>query len=414
MVTALIVVLAACSEPAASAPSSASPPPATPAATTAPPPTTVTGAVPVAPFQAVTEIETEDNVIGLAGAAAGYALLQSQRLIRFSADGKGWQRVVLPFKASTSSIGTPLDAFANTIVSNGSSFLVLGAYQHEPCVAQQGDGGPPPCKTSPLSWVSSDGLHWASSLEFALPTKDDGKPELGEFIGAWWTGIAWIAAAQLRDSPVYEGNTLLRSTDGRHWTRLPALPHLAEIPANQLPVDHGGVSTSATSSVVWQVWYSGQTEVTTLSRLDNEQTWSVIGDFRVENGRPSLGVGAGPAPEFALLAGIVYSGPATPTFWPLQEDPIQAVPLLLPAEGSQPRFVSLDRHAGAYVAAILIELDGLASPGVWASTDGFRWTQVGGEAINQEIGNLAMAEGPAGLLLVGQKPESGAYVWVSG
>ena len=90
------------------------------------------------------------------------------------------------------------------------------------------------------------------------------------------------------------------------------------------------------------------------------------------------------------------------------------MPLPLAGDGGASRIVALDRTAGAYVVAVLVDHDGTATARTWASIDGFLWVEVRGAAFEEkELGNLAMAAGPAGLLLVGQKPEGGAWVWIA-
>ena len=382
-----------------------------PTPTPSPTPTASIGSGPVRTWQSIGTIPTGGTLFGLTATDAGYVLLEGPRTVSFSSDGHAWQRTVLPFDERTSATGIPIGAHANAIATNGSSFIVLGAFETEPC-SEQGDGGPPPCLVQPIAWTSRDGLHWQSSLPNVMPADASGKPERGEFTGAWWDGTAWMAAVELRESVEYKGNSLVRSTDGLHWTRVPPPPHFAGVPRAQLPNAHGGLLEGAGVSVVWQDWDLMAGDPTaTLARFDGT-AWTTPKGFDGAHSIVRLGIGPlGPAQPWVLAGTVQVAGAGdSPRLWISNPDGgfITRTPTV-DVPGTTPVITSL-AHGDGFVAVGL--LGGQGGGGVtWTSGYGTTWEQVPDPGLaGQALYELFVAKGPAGLLLVGSTGED-SRVW---
>jgi hypothetical protein len=377
---------------------------------------TLPGSAILGPWQLVGPWPLEGTIKGLAAGIGGYAVLHGVRTIEFSPDGTAWQTVELPYDVTTSSNGQRLDAHGNAVYSNGSTFIVVGAYSHEPCDRPEGDGGPPPCHVSPIAWTSDDGLRWTASVGETIPKQSSGAPIEGELAGVWHDGDAWIAALELRESPLSVGNGLLRSVDGQTWTALPAPPRATGRPATELPNAHGGVMVDQGESFVWQVWDLMGDPFSTLARSQPGGGWANVSGFEAPHAVIRLGLPPAPGSEVTLLAGSTREGDLdVPTFWTIGTD--STFVATLPATGTEPPpyVTAADRIDAAFVAVGLEPTGGGLAGVTWTSVDGVAWVRLTEPAFaGIDLTNLFVASGPQGTLAVGEGAQGGAVIWVDG
>ena len=139
----------------------------------------------------------------------------------FSSDGLTWTRTALDAPDGFASS-------ASTIASNGESILVGGDYS--PCSRQQYNDDPfHACRPRPVSWISSDGLHWQMSGPWNGPNGEPGRSgSLFETVwsvptGGWDAGQMFDLSDESDGFPL-AGPAIWHSPDGLTWTPLTDAP----------------------------------------------------------------------------------------------------------------------------------------------------------------------------------------------
>ncbi len=353
---------------------------------------------------------------GLVGFAKGYVAAQEgSRSVWFSADGRDWREVKLPFTPTK-------DAFepgTNALATNGTQVLVVGGYSNRPCRAGGLDtGGGPGCPLSPLAWVSDDGVTWQSAYPGPRSSDPPGYDQGSEFVAAWPVPTGgWDAALSFWQGESLHGRDLYHSGDGLHWAKLEPAPALADIGnSDKFPWVHAGAAGVDGIRVLWQGWSDftdplapeGGMPVTTLATSRDGRAWTTVDGFM---GRGTE-IAAGLAPTAGhirwLLAGssghrVDYST-GVPTVW-RSEDRVTWTPTVLPipAPHGGGRVASIALTTSAYVAAGTIFVDD-GGPETWTSRseDGLMWVELPHVAkTDGESDPTIVADGPAGVIGIG-------------
>lgn len=420
IVSLAVVLVTGCSAAPSAAPS-ASPPVAptvgstahSPTAAPAPSPTELRAAI---AWQRVGFFESTTSLGGIAASPAGYVVLDLGRTVWFSPDGRTWTKSILPFTSSTSH-GRELGAEANAIIGGPDGFVAVGGYDHTPCGNGSAAGGPPPCDVKPISWTSTDGITWTSSLPGPLPANGSGLPKYSEMVMIWAAGDGWDAAIEARDSVMYHGNTLLHSKDGLAWTQLasPPLPEGAE--SGDDIQGHGGAGTPTGERVVWQYREHVAGFDTTLSATQDGTSWTRVPGFDGANAIVRLalapqGVDGGP---WLLIGERDVAGSNGVAVW-RSDDMVTWHSELATASGAPlTEITALNWSAGGFIAlgsqAGQLHPD---PPTTWRSDDGLTWTSVDDPLPKADDRPVFMAFGPAGLVGIGRNGggENGATAWL--
>ena len=363
-------------------------------------------------WQQVGSFDSTPMQIGMAASPAGYVVLTFDG-VWFSADGRAWLKSKLPFPNGTSN-GAPLTAQANAIAGGPGGFVVVGGQSVKPCDhVDEGAGGPPQCLVAPISWASSDGITWKSSLPNPIPATGARLPEYTELVSIWPADGGWDAAAEARASVSYSGNSLLHSDDGLVWTSRKSAPLPDGASSGRDVNAHGGVSSANGTRLLWQYTEIGATYAprSELATTVDGTSWSKVPGF--------VGTGAivrfGLAPEATNAAQWLLIGNGSNqvvTWW--QSDDLatwRSGPMTAAGSPIQAIF-SLGRWAGGYIA--LGSQDDESYPGVpgtFLSDDGPQWRSAGFVGPEPTNGPILMADGPAGLIGVGSD-DSGSSTWV--
>lgn len=349
---------------------------------------------------------------GIAASPRGYAVLQGT-IVSFSADGRAWTQSSLPF-TSTSSNGVALGAHANAIVGGRDGFVVVGGYDIKPCTNEQGAGGPPPCMVAPISWVSSDGITWTSSLPTPIPSTGSKLPPYSEIVQIWAAPNGWDAAVEARDSVRNHGNTLLHSADGLVWSRLKAPPLPDGSTSGDDVYSHGGIASAAGRRVVWQIIDPSEITRTALATSADGVSWTSIPGFDGANAVVRVAMapaGDGTAPW--VLFGDRY-GPESHTIVWWQSDDLQTWRSgTMTATGEPIQAIgAVGTWGDGYIALGTKPPDNYQDiPATWLSADGRAWNPVEVADPSSLDGPVAMTDGPVGLIGVGTS-ETGSIVWL--
>jgi hypothetical protein len=414
----VVLLLAGCTSVAPSGSPILSSPRTTPATTSIQPTASLPIAIPTATatapgfaWQRLASIETTRDLAGIAASSAGYVVIERPRTAWFSRDGHSWTKSVLPFKTSTSGRVT-LNAWVNEIVGGPDGFVSVGSYDYLPCSQATGDGGPPPCARGPISWVSSDGLSWQSSLSGPIPSDGSKLPAYSELVSAWPAGGGWDAAVEARDSVVYHGNILLHSADGLAWTRLSAPPLPEGVSADRVYA-HGGAASASGRRLVWQD-YEEETGRVSLATSVDAQTWTEIPGIEGTGifVRQALGPG-GQAEGPWLLSGQAFSSGPRSYAWFSSDLATWRRTSLIAAEGDAD-ILWVERGGGGYIAlGVYYDADGGMIPTTWLSSDGTTWAEVAAPSSPAD-GPVHLAAGPAGLIGIGggTADDVGSTIWL--
>jgi hypothetical protein len=371
--------------------------------------------------------------LALVGFARGYvAVERGSRLVRFSADGRTWRAITLPFKVTKDASGNSLDAGANAVTTNGTQVLVVGGYSHTPCApGPPMTGGGPGCPLYPVAWVSDDGVTWQSAYPGPRPSDPPGYDQGSEFVAAWPVPTGgWDAALSYWQGESLHGRDLWHSGDGIRWTRLEPAP--APTPgfegSDKFPWVHAGAADAEGIRVLWQGWSdftvplgSGAgVPVMTLATSPDGRSWTTVDGFA---GRGTeIGAGVAPAGDhsrwvLAGASGIIddYST-AVPTVW-TSEDRVHWTATLLPiaAPYGGGRVNSIVLTPAGYVAVgTVFDQDGGADNWTSLSEDGLTWVElppVGTPGADRDPASVA--DGPAGVIGLGAGPTGNdeAAVW---
>ena len=365
-------------------------------------------------WQRLAAIPAEHDLYGMAASTRGYTVLEARRTIWFSPDGKSWTRTTLPFDTSTSN-GSVLDAWADAIVAGANGFVAVGGYDHTPCTSQQGDGGPPACARRPISWASSDGLTWHSSLATAIPSDGSQLPAFSEFARAWPAADGFDAAIEAHDSVRYHGNGLLHSRDGLVWTRLSAGP-LADGTTADSIYAHGGIGATNGQRLLWQSRDLGSFDpMTSLASSLDGLSWKPIAAFDGTGVSIALTLGpdAGASGPWLLVGDRSTPASGATMAW-FSEDLVtwHSGPFRH-GTASDPSVSGAARGAGGYVTVGSYRAeDGGSFPVTWRSADGTTWMEVTSAEPEPVDGPTFLAAGPAGMIGLGTTGDPGAAVWI--
>jgi hypothetical protein len=370
--------------------------------------------------------------VALVGFAKGYvAVERGSSSVRFSADGRTWRSIKLPFTVTNDEHGNSLDAGANAVTTNGTQVLVVGGYAHKPCAAgPPTTGGGPGCPLYPVAWVSDDGVTWQSAYPGPRPSDPPGYGQGSEFVAAWpvRTG-GWDAALSFWQGESLHGRDLWHSGDGIHWTKLEPAPALDTGNSDKFPWVHAGAADATGIRLLWQGWSdfavplaSGAgMPVMTLATSPDGRSWTTVGGFAGRGSEISAGVApAGDHSRWVLAGssgiGDDYSA-AVPTVW-TSEDRVAwtatILPIAAPNGGGRANSVVLTR-AGYVAVGTVFDQDGGADNWTSLSEDGLTWVElppVGTPGAGRDPASLA--DGPAGVIGIGASPtgsEVAATVW---
>jgi hypothetical protein len=377
------------------------------------------------PSQGTSATGTVSDIVGF---AAGYVAITVTRTVWFSADGHQWTAIVLPFAASKDKTGNRLDAAADDVATDGTSLLLVGGYAHGPCLGSPPGpaGAGPLCPRAPLAWISTDGRSWASAFPGPRPPDPPGDSQGGEFTAAWSVPSGgWDSALSFWNGESLAGRDVWHSSDGLTWTALHKAPARAGADARTFPLVHEGVADATGRRVLWQGGsddVNGQSwPVTTLASSPDGLTWATLDGFLGKDAEVDAGMApaAGRAPRWVLVGGIISRDlsidqlTGTPTVW-TSEDVTHWTSISLPnATDSRVWDVSSLVLASRGYVAVGTRYDGLASDHeTWVSDDGTTWTLVDPSAApGLQFGPQHLADGPAGVLGIGDDGSGASVVW---
>jgi hypothetical protein len=168
----------------------------------------------------------------IVGYAGGYVALVDQLpggppTVRTSSDGRSWRTVPLaaPDPIDPPGADTQYDSPASPVAlaSDGTTVIVVGSYYHEPCDwSRLGDtGGGPACPSSPISWITTDGLDWRSSLPWSdacRPADDSFSPGCA-FSAVWAVPDGWETGMFYVGGEAGQQRETWHSGDGLTWER---------------------------------------------------------------------------------------------------------------------------------------------------------------------------------------------------
>ena len=364
----------------------------------------------------------------MVGFSGGYVAITGTRSTWFSADGRTWTSAELPFTAATDPTGNSLDANAVAITTDGKRVLVVGGYAHAPCVsaAAGATGGGPACPYAPLAWISTNGRTWQSAFPGPLPPATPGSTQGSEFDAAWPVPTGgWDAALSFWNGERLAGRDLWHSADGMSWTPLTPAPALTGPKVDPTPWVHAGVADQTGRRLLWQGWMdfsvtlpSGAgSPVVTLASSPDGRAWTGLPGFPGKNAEVLAGV-ARPTHGvtrwvIAGASGFSSDQAAKPTVW-FSDDRATWTAVALPVPpGSRVWNVwSLIRTRSTYVAVGFWSDGASADHATWGSADGAAWTLMASpEAPGQQFGPHSIADGPAGVIGIGDGPTGETAVW---
>ncbi len=337
---------------------------------------------------------------GIVGFAKGYVVLDGEAgNAWFSTAGRSWKRVELPGADGTDANGLR----ARVIATNGRQLLVVGGYEHEPCVQQApgSTGGGPECVHSPIAWVSRDGISWRR----ATPPDTD-----GEFVAAWpVTGGGWNAALSDWYGECLGGNTLWHSADGISWTPVARRP-----PAAWEGYDHAPlVVTNGSGRYLLAASERGD-DRTTLAQTADGRTWRVLKGFPGKGAEVFTGTAPAADRTRWVLGGQSGCGEdgcgGGPTIWS-SADRVRWTATVLPVGPGVPGVDPEMPVVVTTVTSLVLSERGYVAVGAeeswsegarhetWVSDDGISWTRLAGtERPTFDYGPGLVADGPAGII----------------
>ena len=440
---AIVGGCAAGSTPSASLTPSPSPAPVAPTASPSPSPLDTPSPAPSAPARPISDLAWQDigtipapgnEIQSAAGFARGYvAVERGSSSVWFSADGRTWREVELPFKVTNDEYGSPLEAGANAVTTNGTQVLVVGGYSHEPCRAPEGasTGGGPDCPLYPIAWVSDDGVTWESADPGPMPPEPSGYDQGSEFVAAWPVPTGgWDAALSFWEGESLTGRDLWHSSDGIQWTELEPAPAADLDSLLQFPMVHAGAADQAGRRVVWQVWFPGGAinAATTLATSPDGLTWISVADVP----GPGTDIRGGVAPDGVRSRWVLVGGSgigedyssSVPTVW-TSEDRVSWAAAALPFVAGAGCAEDEEECGGGIVTSVVLAQAGYVAVAAgwwgaqpydtWLSEDGLTWVELPPVAgPGASVGPGVVADGPAGVIGIGVGPtgsDEKAAVW---
>jgi hypothetical protein len=339
----------------------------------------------------------------MAGFGGGYVALVNPDVdskVLYSADGVSWKSVTLPFSTSKDSHGNELGAFTEAVASNGAQVIVVGGYSHAPCATSiGGTGGGPPCASSPIAWITSDGTHWHGSYPWPGPGPAKGFTQGNEFLAVWSIpGGGWEAASMDIAGEAGSSGGLFHSADGLSWTKV-ASPSPNHADSDRLELWHLGLADATGRRLIGGYWYPNGDTLLGLFTSADGKAWSPVATF---NGADTT-VGSGVAPIDSLRPLWVVAGSdanSLPTVWTspdLVSWTAHELPTLPGAQGSVSTVAAT--HLGYVAVGQLSDgTDGSAYHSSWVSIDGLNWTQLDTPSTKDGDGPDVLADGPGGVI----------------
>jgi hypothetical protein len=335
-------------------------------------------------------------------ALLGYSSDRPARVL-FSADAASWQAIDLPAPVLRPGLVAHGPAGLWDVTTDGRSVLVTGGQDHEPC-------GPTkttptrPCAMVPVSWITTDGIHWQASTPWMGPDE-------ATIAAAWPMPGGWEAAVATRAyGEARTADAIYRSTDGRTWKQSESFDGPTHTADDVMPLD-GIVAQDGTRLSSWFEWWDP--DAGTIPEDSGVWVSRAPGSWD-----PVRSAAFGAGTETLLVGALTAPGPDAPRLWALgglvQADGSIAVwtsPDLVdwtatrlaenPYEDGTPSGVT--DLAATPLGLIAVDVQ---EQGVWLTRDGVAWEAVDSPRI------AVVASGPAGVIGV-DDPDDGtdATVW---
>jgi hypothetical protein len=372
------------------------------------------------------------DIRGVVGFAKGYVAVGWARTIWYSADGRTWKTVTLPFSVTKDPHGLTLEADVQGVATDGTRVLIVGGYSHGPCTQTPGGdttGGGPACPLAPLAWISEDGRTWTSAYPGPQPADPPGYGQGSEFVAAWSVPTGgWDAALSHWSGESLMGRDLMHSADGIHWSALRPAPVPALTGLPQFPWTHTAVADETGRRVLWQQWSDYTTSfasgegrpLATLATSTDGLAWNAIESFPGTGSQVLVGIpdAAGPRSPWILGggSGIIDDWTSLPTVWTSGNLTDWTLKVLPTAAGSLVRAVDAMVRAPLGYVAVGASWDGSAADHeTWLSADGATWTLLSRSGVpGSDFGPRIVTEGPAGVIGIGVDPadsEHACAVW---
>ena len=352
------------------------------------------------------------------GFASGYVAVERwSHSVSFSADGRTWREISLPFKVTKDKYGRLMEARANTVTTNGTQVLVVGGYTHKPCRAPEppgsvSTGGGPECPLYPIAWVSDDGVTWQSAYPGPRPADPPGYGQGSEFVAAWPVATGgWDAALSFWQGESLHGRDLWHSGDGIAWAQLEPAPALDTGDSDKFPWVHAGAADAEGIRVLWQGWSdftAGEgVPVMTLATSPDGRSWTSVADFAGQG--TDIRGGVAPTGDHGrwILAGGSGIGAdyttSVPTVW-ISEDRVTWTATVLPFV-ARSGCSEAEHCGGTYATSVVLTRAGyiaVAAVATWLSEDGLAWVELLPVATPGTNGGPGtVADGPAGVIGIG-------------
>jgi hypothetical protein len=323
------------------------------------------------------------NLVGFDG---GYVALGSagdleEPMVSWSDDGQTWAATSLANSVKNCPGWGPPgdemvpDADAGAVAANGHAVVIVGSYQpHTPasCAATS---------FYPVAWVSEDGRTWSRSEPFSTSGAS------GRATAVWAIAGGWEAIAEDPGSGI---NAIWRSADGLHWQVATDAAELDSTPVYAASGEDGTVVMTRSAGDVGN-------EVVRLFRSSAGESWTAID--------AAGGCGSG------VTQIVAPAGPGLAA-WSVVGDRKVCTSKDLVHWSSKALPMSVWRIAGTRFGVIAIG-DTCSGAGVdcpdpgpraCITTDGVAWSSLAHPKVYY---GRTLADGPAGVLLLGTGPDDG-------
>ncbi len=385
-------------------PSPSAPPSSPSAAPSVPPSAAMPSWVEVGSLERV----PQGYALAIVGYEGGYVALvdgapSDPPTVRVSSDGRDWRTIRLPAPEPIDPPGadTSYDPAATPVAlaTDGTTVVVVGSYYHEPCDwSRLGDtGGGPACPSSPISWASTDGTTWTSSLPWVGPGGFPGglSAQGSAFTSVWAVPDGWEAGLFYVGGEAGQQREIWHSSHGLAWE------HRADLVSTDAPlipvVDSAGRRLLAGEEQVCagdgncypsvRLWTSDEGVTWAAAVLPEAAAWVDDGVGPRSSGEPWVLAGGG--------------SPTSLRIWTSDDLRTWEAAQLAGVEADV--VVSDIAHTGAgYVVVASGSASGAALGSTWFSDDGRTWRAIEDASLVQ-----ALAEGPAGVIGLGNADDDG-------
>jgi len=368
----------------------------------------------------VATVPTQQSLTGLAASELGYVLVAGPT-VWYSPDALDWTASSLPFPpeaAATAGLagiarqadirgGTADRARGDThttaVAGGPAGFIVVGGYAHEPCrTGPLVPGGPPECAIAPISWASSDGVTWQSSLGATMPLEEAATPDYREFESVWPAAGGWDGSVQTADAVVATSMDLLHTADGLAWTRLPTPPGEPRPTVWSSQPGRGG-AFRAGWRILWQVWNGVGQDVTALAAMPPGGEWLDVAAFDGGGAAASAALAPARAAGLWLVAGTgTVAGLHLPLVWTAASPTGEwSTTIVRSPDGTPTRLLGLARWSGGVILVVGWRASAASAEvgRTWVSRDGYEWVPGPDVPMAAAVGNTLVASGPAGVVV---------------